>query len=406
MVKTIEKYLNMRALYAVVKTNIIFILLLFASSMMAQVCPTSNSVTISVVADPTISISAATTICNGGTANLSSTTSGGTGTCTIQWFQSPDNASWTSISGANGATYTTATLTTSTYYRATYSCTGTGCDPGTSNSILVTVVADPAISSHPNNIDECVGGTNPLSVAISGGTGTISYQWQSSTAIGGPFANISGATSSTYTPPSATAGTLYYQVIISATGNGCGSTTSNVATVIVRADLSISSQPTNIDECVGGTNGLSVTVTGGSGTVSYQWQSSTAVGGPFANISGATSSTYTPPSATAGTLYYQVIISATGSDCGSTTSNVATVIVRPDLSISSQPTNIDECVGGTNALSVTVTGGSGTVSLPMAIIYCCWRAICQYKWSNKQHLYTTISHSWNALLPSNYQCNW
>ncbi|MEZ5039125.1 MAG: hypothetical protein R2828_04510 [Saprospiraceae bacterium] len=38
-----------------------------------------------------------------------------------------------------------------------------------------------------------------MSVAITGGAGTISYQWQSSSSATGPFADIVGATNATYT---------------------------------------------------------------------------------------------------------------------------------------------------------------------------------------------------------------
>ena len=139
-----------------------------------------------------------------------------------------------------------------------------------------------------------------MSVTVANGSSTNAYQWQSSSSVGGPFSNISGASNSSYTPPSGTAGTTYYQAVITASGNDCQSVTSNVATVVVRPDLSITAQPTNIDECVGGTNQLSVTVANGSGTIAYQWQSSSSASGPFSNISGATSSTYTPPSTSEG----------------------------------------------------------------------------------------------------------
>ena len=123
------------------------------------------------------------------------------------------------------------------------------------------------------------------------GSGAVTYQWQSSTAFGGPFTDIIGATSSTYTPSSAVAGTTYYQVVINAANNGCDAITSTVATVVVNPDLSITAQPVDINECIGGTDQLSVTISNGSGAVTYQWQSSTAFGGPFKNINCATNPT-------------------------------------------------------------------------------------------------------------------
>ncbi|MBK9462357.1 MAG: hypothetical protein IPN94_23785 [Sphingobacteriales bacterium] len=56
----------------------------------------------------------------------------------------------------------------------------------------------------------------------------------------------SGAQTATYTPPTASAGTVFYYCVINQTGTGCGPLTSNTATVIVVADPTISTQPTAI----------------------------------------------------------------------------------------------------------------------------------------------------------------
>ncbi len=347
----------MRSIFLLLKANIIIALVLIGTDALAQTCPTSNTITITVINDPTITISGATTICVGGTATLTSNVSGGTGTCSYQWFSSPDGTTWTSISGATGASYTTTSLSATTHYRATYTCTGPGCNVATSNSQVITVVPDPSITSHPGNIDECVGGTLPLNVSISGGTGSISYQWQSASAVAGPYTNITGATSSTYTPPSTTAGTTYYRVVVSATGNDCGSTTSDPATVIIRPNLTISTAPQPIVECVGGTDVLSVTVSNGSGTISYQWQSSTSQSGPYSNIVGATNSTYVPPSTTPGVMWYQVVITASGSGCDPVTSVPVSVTVHPDPTIQIEGTSL-LCPGETTSLFVNQTGGA------------------------------------------------
>jgi len=102
-------------------------------------------VTVTVNPDPQITIAPTnTSICTGGTNTLTATISGGD-SCTIQWQSSPDGATWTDISGANGTTYTTPALTVTTYYRAIYSCTTYGCDTATSNTATVIVTAQPTI---------------------------------------------------------------------------------------------------------------------------------------------------------------------------------------------------------------------------------------------------------------------
>src|SRR5690606_21513219 len=154
----------------------------------------------------------------------------------------------------------------------------------------------------------------------------------------------------------------YYRVLVSATGNDCAQIVSNVSTADIVSDMVIFSQPENIDECIGGTEQLSISLIGGTGTITYQWEMSPNGTDSWTNASGPGSDTdtYTPPSTSAGTTYYRVVISATGNGCGQTISTTATVIVREDLAVLTHPGNISECIGGTDQLTITITGGSGT----------------------------------------------
>jgi hypothetical protein len=61
-----------------------------------------------------------------------------------------------------------------------------------------------------------------------------------------------GATTSTYTPSSATPGTTFYRVLINASNSGCGQAVSNNAIAVISADIIITTQPSNVNECVGG----------------------------------------------------------------------------------------------------------------------------------------------------------
>ncbi|HPT20296.1 MAG TPA: gliding motility-associated C-terminal domain-containing protein, partial [Bacteroidales bacterium] len=173
---------------------------------------------------------------------------------------------------------------------------------------------------------------------------------------------ITGATGNSYIPPSTVAGTLYYYCTVSATGDGCGSVTSNTSAVTIVADPSIVTQPVStITECIGGTTVLSLAAAGGTPSLTYQWYSntnnSTTGGTP---IAGATGTSYTPLSTTAGTLYYYCIVSAMGDGCGSATSSISTVNIISDPSITVNPVSPSPvCVGATlSALTVTATGGT------------------------------------------------
>jgi hypothetical protein len=61
----------------------------------------------------------------------------------------------------------------------------------------------------------------------------------------------------------------------------------------------ISTQPSDVNECVGGTNTMTVTVTGGSGAITINGSKVADGSTGWANStgSGATTATYTPSSA-------------------------------------------------------------------------------------------------------------
>jgi hypothetical protein len=143
-----------------------------------------------------------------------------------------------------------------------------------------------AITSHPTGFTECVGGTQQLSVAA---TNVTSYQWQSSP-DNVTWTNIGGATAATYTPPSPSSSSWWYRVELS--GSSCGAIVSNPAQVMIVNDPSVFVTATAPSVCTGSSTTLTANVSNGTGTMTYQWQSSTD-SLSFSNISGANTSTYT-----------------------------------------------------------------------------------------------------------------
>jgi large repetitive protein len=334
-------------------------------------CGDVTSVSTTVEITPELTITAqptSITECINGTTPISVTVAGATGALTYKWKSSVTGTpgSFADVVGApNAATYTPdASAVGTTYYQVEVSAAGNGCDAILSTSSTVVITPQLSIATAPQNITECIGGTTPLSVTVAGATGTLTYQWYSSTSgTPGSFNIMTGETAASLTPASATVGINYYQVEIKAAGNGCSSITSTVATVEITPDMTISAQPTSVVQCLGGTQPLSVAVTGATGIISYQWQlSDDGAPGSFADITGATSATYTPASTGVGTKYYQVIIKATGNGCGDVTSVSTTVEITPELTITAQPTSITECINGTSPISVTVAGATGALT--------------------------------------------
>ncbi len=313
------------------------------------ICPVAN-----------ISISGGGTICSGGNISMSAIATGGAGTCTLQW-QSSTGSTWTNIAGATSTTYSPTNITTTTSYRTVYSCTGALCPISISNAITVTVVPDPSVSVAVDIPTICITGTSILTATVSNGTGTTSYQWQYLS--GSTWTNVpSGGTGSTYSVTGVSAGTTSYRVNITQTGNDCNAVTSSPTTVTVVANPSVTTSVNNSTVCVGGTATLSSTVSGGTGSTSYQWQVSTDLLS-WANVTGAISSTYSPPTTTAGVTYYRVIINQTGTGCPTATSNNTsfTVVDDPSVSITVPPAIV--CIGANITLTATPTVSLGTCTV-------------------------------------------
>ncbi len=234
-----------------------------------------------------------------------------------------------------------------------------------SGSITVSsVVADPTINVQPTvSQDVCVGGSSPVTVGATGGTGTFSYQWFSNTVnnntTGTSLGALNGAQTVTYTPPNAGTGSTYYYCVVSQDGAGCGPVTSNTALVTVIADPTIGTQPLTtqtVCQNAASTN-LTVTTNGGTGSTSFQWFSNSAnsmLGAQLVAGNGAQTITYTPPTNVVGTLYYYCVVTRGGSGCGSVSSNTAQVTVNPTPSISNQSLTV--CSG--TPFSITPSGSA------------------------------------------------
>jgi gliding motility-associated-like protein len=335
----------------------------------------STSAAIVVTALPTFNTQplSAQTICLGGTpTNLTVSYTNGTGTPSYQWYSNSTNAlaGAASISGAMSATYTPPSSTAgTTYYYCVISFNPGGCNPITSTIAAVTILPDPIIATQPLSAQSiCVGGTiaTPLSVSYSGGIGSATYQWQSST-DGNTWSTIAGATAATYLPAAFTStGIAYYNAIVSLSGSGCDVITSQPASISVLNDPTVSTQPINATYCQYATPvpSLSVTIANGIGTPSYQWYSnSTGSNSIGTAIVNATNQTYSPPTATIGTVYYYCIVSQSGANCA-VNSTAASIQISTQPSVTTQPQGTQTvCVGGTiNPLTVAYSNGTGAAS--------------------------------------------
>jgi hypothetical protein len=331
-------------------------------------CPAkSDDLTVTVVPDPSVSISPSSAeACLGGSVTLTASPSGGTGTCTLQWQSSRNGTSaWTDIIGATNTTYAAPASALGTlYYRAIYSCTGSSCDPGVSNTAAVTVAPDPTVSISPTSSNVCIGGQVTLRATTTGGAGTCTIQWQSSPNNTQNWTNIPGANQSTYVPSTSNTGSTYYRVVYSCSGGGCDPATSNLAVVNVYQPATVSITPSSYRICPGGNITFTATSTNSIGSCTFQWQSSKNGVDGWADISGATGFQYIADITETGTVYFRATYVCAAGGCGTAVSNVATVEVTPGPSVSiftSSPTTV--CVGGNVLLRALPSDGAGNCSL-------------------------------------------
>jgi len=244
----------------------------------------------------------------------------------------------------------------------------TSAGSGTSASAY-SINAIPTISVQPSGTQTlCVGGSaTALSVTAAAGSGTITkYEWYSNTSastVGATLVatNNSSLTTDNYTPSTASAGTLYYYVVVT-NSNGCSVTSSFTGAITVNAPVAITTDPSASSQtvCVGGSiTALSVVATGGG--LSYQWYSNSTnsnTGGTL--IGGATSASYTPSNASAmATTYYYCEVS-NGAPCNSSVNSA----VSGGITVLALPATVTVSGGGTFCTSATITasnGGSGTI---------------------------------------------
>lgn len=238
------------------------------------------------------------------------------------------------------------------------------------NANSINVPPSIAINTSATNSVVCTsgGGNAFLSVyGVSIGGGSLTYSWEVSTNGGSSWSTVSnngtysGATTSGLTITAATSGYLY-RATVTEVSSGLTATSSNFTiTAILSSALAGTLNPTALNLCLNSivaVTSLSVAPTGGAGTYSYQWSTSTSAGGTYTDISGAIFSSYSPDISALGTKYYKVKIT---SGCTSNTPTATAVTITGDdiLTFANGVT----CTTGAVTLSATnVTGTASNIN--------------------------------------------
>ena len=363
--------------------------------------------TINITSQPTT-----TTGAIGGTrtfAVVGTTSDNDAGDITYQWQRSiTQGSSWSNITGATGASYTTPALDSAydnNQFRCLLSAPGATTVPSNAATLQVETVT-PVVTSQPTDatVNEGTtatfttlgdttmtpiggnaasssfdiesfttptGGSNPsdpeeMAGGFSDHEPSVTYQWQKSDDAGANWSDVPGATTASYTT-----GTLtyaadnqdQYRCEIDATGAVSPAYT-NAATLTVQRTLSIQTDPSSQTGNEGSTSTYNVTTNQSSGTPTYQWERSDDGGANYNPVGGATSAAYTTPAL----VYdddnndrYRVVVSLVGA-ASSVTSNFATQTVLRVINITTQPQNTAVIEGSTGTFTIAATITSDSIT--------------------------------------------
>jgi gliding motility-associated-like protein len=248
--------------------------------------------------------------CGNSNGTAGATATGGSGTLSYSWNT---GSSAQTISGLSANSYTVTV-------KDANSCTIT------KTVTLVNVAGATSTMGAPTNITCNAGNDGAVGVTASGGAAPYTYSWSSgaSTTTSSTTNNLTGLTATSYT-------------VTLTDANGCQSTTN----VILTQPPALLPTASGTASTCGNSNGTAgVTATGGSGTLSYSWNT----GSSAQTISGIAANTYTVTVKDANGC--TTVSSATVSNTGGATSTMGA------------PTNITCGGGSTGTVGVTASGGT------------------------------------------------
>ncbi|MBF8150567.1 T9SS type A sorting domain-containing protein [Winogradskyella sp. F6397] len=300
----------------------------------------SATTTASITVNPTPTVAASIvsqTVCGGDSIspivitnpnNVSGTVFSWTRNNTTNLTGIPNSGSGSPISG----TFTNHTNVNQT---TTFTITATANGCSSTTIATVTVKPTPQIVATPTAQTICdnTAITN-INLSNSNNFPGTTYSWtrDNTSNIKGIASSGTNTTIISGTLQNETTSTQITTFTITATApNGCSTTTTAEVTVYAPLTAPVIGNPQTV--CLFSTPGqftMTTPSTGGSGTNTYQWQSSLNDSGPWFDIAGATSTTYTPPFTDTDTpnTYYRLIIANV---CGSVISNTIFIEVVGDL---------------------------------------------------------------------------
>lgn len=321
-------------------------------------CTSTGATTVTVAVSGTVNslptVTSTTGASRTGTGILTLTGIAST-SATLDWYANSTGGSV--LSGGTGTlSFITPSISVTTNYFAQARNTSTGCV--SSARTLTTATINGSFAAGTIGFDQSIcNGATPsgfTSVAdATGGTGSISYQWQSSI-DNTTFNNISGATLATYTPLTGITQTTYYRRAASTSTDSA--VYSSVITITVTA-LPTASSP--VDNSRTGAGPVIISATASAGAT-LDWYANSTGGSVLSGGNGVL--TFTTPSISTTTTYFA---QARNTTTGCLSSSRIAVLATINGSFSAGSISADQtiCSGSTPSGLTSVTdasGGTGT----------------------------------------------
>ena len=247
------------------------------------------------------------------------------GTAVFQWYMN-DSGTWEEIAGATETFYQPGPLTQTTSFRRriTNTLNGVVCFEETS---AVSIVVNSVVAGGTAT-DQNICTLNELQLlTINNGESNADFQWQKNNAD--TWEDIAGANQSFYDASNNLSGGISeFRRISTVSGASCEGI-STVATITF-ADFSVGSIGGGETICYDETPQalLSNESASGSGTISYQWESSVDNGVSYSEISGATSEIYEPGNLQQTTVYRRSdAVTLNGFTCDANTNEVTITVL-------------------------------------------------------------------------------
>lgn len=284
------------------------------------------------------------------------------GVIKYQWEKNENNAGWVALSGANDMNLFVGPIYYTSGFRR-YSFDNCG---NKAYSNIITLTATPDViagtispATQTINAGSAAGVLNSVT-AGSGGSGTLSYQWQSSLYERGPYTNIAGATSANYSPGVLNQTAYFKRVTIDA---GCHSSNATSSVVVfVNGGILTPGYFTTNSSCffTGKMPAVLETAMPPAGGVSpymVEWQSSTD-NVNFTSIPGANGPKYQSVVLTQSTYFRKKIIDAKG-QVAYTTSEKISHIETPLTGGTIMATSPVACLGSSAAPIISKASPAG-----------------------------------------------